>query len=151
MMNNLEQIKSMLPPRDSYPRMMVWDVNESKAVERIVTEINSDGSCRTVSGGSEYMFLNNERYSPTYWNHCKPIQKPSTEPWTDRFKIMNWCHQQKELVVVSSDYTFGNMWYSHAFNDPFNCTWNKINPETNELMYAENKVFCDAECLVEGE
>ena len=81
---------------------------------------------------------------------CECVPQLSTEPWTDKLKIINWCHKQKEVVLVEygreGSYVLWNQ-YSFSQDRLHKYKWNKINPETNELMYSESKVFCDKECL----
>ena len=81
---------------------------------------------------------------------CECATQPSAEPWTDKLKIINWCHKQKEVVLVEygheGSYVLWNQ-YSFSQDRLHKYKWNKINPETNELMYSESKVFCDKECL----
>jgi len=81
---------------------------------------------------------------------CECATQPSTEPWTDRLQIMNWCHQQQEVVLVDTvPEGISDLWSQYCFDEDrlHEYRWNKINPETNELMYSESKVFCDKECL----
>ena len=88
--------------------------------------------------------------SDCFKESCECAPQLSTEPWTDKLKIINWCHHQKEVVLVSvtSEGSY-DLWNQYCLDEDSldEYTWNKINPETNELMYSESKVFCDKECL----
>jgi len=81
---------------------------------------------------------------------CECAPQLSAETWTDKLKIMNWCHKQKEVVLVDLVHEGSYvLWIHYCFDEDrlHKYKWNKINPETNELMYSESKVFCDKECL----
>ena len=152
-MNNIKEIIKLMPPRDSYPRMLVSS-NGVDFVNRImlgVEDCNPETFSRCVHHDDENEFLSGRVYRTVLHRFCKPIKQPSAEPWTDRFKIMNWCHHQKEVVLVvnTCDCDSEDVWNQYCFDE--DCLvyykWNKINPETNELMYSESKVFCDKECL----
>ena len=88
--------------------------------------------------------------SECFKESCECAPQLSTEPWTDRLQIMNWCHQQQEVVLVDTvPEGISDLWSQYCFDEDrlHEYRWNKINPETNELMYSEGKVFCDKECL----
>jgi hypothetical protein len=64
-------------------RMMVWDVNEADAKERIViADLGEKVKARrfiTVSLPYESDFLNGEEYGWHYYHHAKPLPDPITE------------------------------------------------------------------------
>ena len=61
--------------RSKCQKMFVWDAGERNAKERIVIDINNNGTCRCVMEGYEKDFLAGEDYRIVYWNHCKPIHE----------------------------------------------------------------------------
>jgi len=148
-MDNIKEIIKLMPPRDSYPRMLFS--NNGKYWDEGILERISDGCYYRVDKNYEESFLDNDKYTVKSFSRCKPIKQLSIEQWTDKLKIINWCHHQKEVVLVVNTCDCGSedVWNQCCFDEDrlVDYKWNKINPETNELMYAKNKVFCDKECL----
>jgi len=141
-----EILNKLLKPSD-YPWVLVSNDNiywEERILERVV-----DGRYRCVCNSDVEAFENGQDFSMYDWPYMKPIPEVSSEPWDDRLKIMNWCHKQKELILVSYNSNF-RAWNSFNFNDYTNkeyYKWNKLDEETNELIFPEGKTFCDRDCL----
>ena len=110
--------------RKECKKMLVWNDDESDAVERIVIEVLVDGSCYAVRECDEDNFLNDLLYGQKYWMNCKPIPEKKKRPLThaEIFKAIS------EGAVIrgkdySGEYRVSNFW------DTDN------NPEELEICY----------------
>lgn len=75
-----EAMRKQFAPVSEYPkRMLVWDGDESKALERIVFADlggKADGRYLVVRNGCESEYENGESFSWSYYWHAKPIPEP---------------------------------------------------------------------------
>ena len=83
----LEEIKAKLPKREDYPRMLVSH-NAIRWGDRIVLSIYDNNSCICVKDCDEVEFYKGYPFQVIKFKYCKPLTQPSTEPWTDRLKII---------------------------------------------------------------
>ena len=96
-------------------RVMVWDIDEENAVERIfLTEIKGAYSpyiC--VAGGCQKKFLNGEKFNVVYFNNMKPIPEKVIPKDT-----LVWCKQHEKFI-------WELRFYSHFENGKHYCFYDQ--------------------------
>ena len=69
--------------RDKCERMRCWDDGDGIKGDRIVIDINNNGSCIAVNNQDEDAFLRGDDFGVLSWDHCEPIPEKKTRPMTN--------------------------------------------------------------------
>jgi len=91
--------------RSKCEKMLVWNSREDEAVERIVIDINDDGSCKAVHECVEQDFIEGRSYITLNWGHCKPIPKKKKRYMT-RDEVFGFIANTPGLVCRYQDNKF---------------------------------------------
>ena len=78
-----KKYKLTIPDRKDFSRMLVWNYDCDKRVNRVVLFINKNGSCRTVRPVFEKDFFAERDFEIDTYQHCEPIPEARWRAFKD--------------------------------------------------------------------